>query len=72
MDIIDAANETCEQFLAGEIARARRRMADEDTGARECENCGCVIPVKRRLAVPGCVYCVGCQMEMEELERKHG
>lgn len=31
-----------------------------------CYRCGKVIPEKRRLAMPGTIYCVACAQEREE------
>ena len=60
MDDIDFATVTIEQEIERQIiaVRMKNRMAES---AFECEDCGGRIPQKRRLAVPGCTRCVGCQ-----------
>jgi phage/conjugal plasmid C-4 type zinc finger TraR family protein len=68
VDIIDEANETFEQHLSKCIALARSSLnaklqrRDEIT----CENCGDIIPEKRRRALPGCRTCLPCQEVIEK------
>ncbi|SIQ37851.1 TraR/DksA C4-type zinc finger protein [Aquipseudomonas alcaligenes] len=37
------------------------RVQYQGESALECESCGIDIPEARRLAVPGCRFCVECQ-----------
>ncbi len=56
---------------AAELEIKQRQMALDDhflrnskklvIGAMNCIECDDVIPSARRLAVPGCTYCVNCQ-----------
>lgn len=41
------------------------RVQYHGESAEECESCGEVIPQARRLAVPGCRFCVDCQSRLE-------
>lgn len=63
MDIADNAQAVerliLEQALAG-IGSAAGGESSE-----YCEGCGEPIPEARRQAVPGCRYCIKCQIEME-------
>lgn len=44
---------------------ARSRLPDGE-GLSHCEECGSVIPVARRKAVPGVRLCVNCQSERDK------
>lgn len=46
-------------------AAIARRVRYEGVSLSECEGCGDEIPEARRLAVPGCRFCVICQGRME-------
>ena len=37
------------------------RVQYQGESAEDCESCGTDIPEARRLAVPGCRFCVECQ-----------
>lgn len=37
------------------------RVRYQGESAEDCESCGTDIPEARRLAVPGCRFCVECQ-----------
>ncbi|MBL35927.1 MAG: hypothetical protein CMI10_13625 [Oceanospirillaceae bacterium] len=41
------------------------RVQYQGESAEDCENCGIDIPQARRLAVPGCRFCVDCQAWQE-------
>lgn len=41
------------------------RVVYQGVSATECDSCGDDIPEARRLAVPGCRFCVSCQGLME-------
>ncbi|BAU76146.1 TraR/DksA C4-type zinc finger protein [Metapseudomonas furukawaii] len=41
------------------------RVRYQGESARECDECGDEIPQARRLAVPGCRFCVDCQGLLE-------
>lgn len=38
-----------------------QRVQYQGESAEDCESCGTDIPEARRLAVPGCRFCVECQ-----------
>ena len=63
-DQIDASIEE-----AVELARSRLPDGESST---HCEKCDAVIPVKRRLAVPGVRLCVDCQSEIDDRQRSIG
>ena len=46
-----------------QLARSRLPRGESAT---HCEQCGNVIPEARRSAVPGVVFCVACQSEVEK------
>ena len=77
-DEIDRASENAAFLLEARIKEQRRKalpplrpplIRGEREGSRggaiTCEDCGEVIPEKRRKAVPGCLRCIGCQREFE-------
>lgn len=41
------------------------RVQYQGESAEDCESCGTDIPEARRLAVPGCRFCVDCQGLLE-------
>nr|DAL36052.1 MAG TPA_asm: DnaK suppressor protein [Caudoviricetes sp.] len=49
-----------------DAALAARRPAVFRESAVECEGCGDPIPEARRVAVPGCVFCIDCQSFAEK------
>lgn len=58
MDDADRAQAVIER----EEARWQRRATDTKPESRErCRDCGEPIPEARRVAVPGCQRCAGCQ-----------
>jgi phage/conjugal plasmid C-4 type zinc finger TraR family protein len=62
MDFADEATRASDLHLADCLARIRRM---EGVSAVECDECGEAIPAGRRLAVPGCRFCVACQEALE-------
>jgi len=69
MDEADLGNMFAERYLKGAIARAVRegsvRTGSEPASTGICEDCGAIIPLPRREAVPGCRLCIDCQRERE-------
>lgn len=60
-DLLDLAAEREELERASLIASRHRPAPAHTISATHCEECGGDIPAARRLAVPGCEYCVDCQ-----------
>ncbi|MDP2746178.1 TraR/DksA C4-type zinc finger protein [Pseudomonas sp.] len=55
-----------EQAQADRLQQAiDNRVVYQGESATECDSCGDDIPEARRLAVPGCRFCVHCQGLME-------
>lgn len=64
MDISDKA--TQQEDLAREEALRQIRLPEKPAASyTHCVDCGARIPKRRRLAVPGCTRCVGCQAYQE-------
>jgi phage/conjugal plasmid C-4 type zinc finger TraR family protein len=68
-DDVDRASDREAELLTEALYQQARRaglagktVADS---ASECEDCGDLIPQARRVAVPGCLYCVACQTAHE-------
>ena len=54
--------ELAEQAQAAQLQHTLdNRVRYEGESAEYCDGCGADIPEARRLAVPGCQYCVTCQ-----------
>lgn len=66
MDIADIANDYAERELQ---ERLHGRVQYQGQSQKECDGCGCEIPLLRREAVPGVRMCIDCQ-KVEE--RRHG
>lgn len=69
-DDIDRASAREAELLTEALYQQARRaglagktVADS---AEWCEQCGDGIPLARRVAVPGCLYCVACQTKKEQ------
>jgi phage/conjugal plasmid C-4 type zinc finger TraR family protein len=69
MDVIDQAQHQCELTILDRIRQARIRNRVHEESSAKCEECGKKIPEKRRKAVPGCRFCVPCQLDLENLSR---
>jgi phage/conjugal plasmid C-4 type zinc finger TraR family protein len=70
MDEADLGNMIADKYLKSAIAKtlgANNYMPDRG-GAPDgiCEDCGAIIPLPRREAVPGCRFCIECQREREK------
>lgn len=71
-DDVDRASAREAELLAEALYQQRRRsglfvklgQAGAGSGA-DCAVCGERIPQARRVAVPGCLYCVACQTAQE-------
>ncbi|EBW4028010.1 TraR/DksA family transcriptional regulator [Salmonella enterica subsp. enterica serovar Newport] len=63
MDNIDRASELEAQFTERSLAEHQHRVHHPVpvTAVRNCEDCGCVIPPERLVAIPDAVCCVDCQ-----------
>ncbi|HBX36239.1 MAG TPA: molecular chaperone DnaK [Pseudohongiella sp.] len=73
MDTADHAQTVIEQRLADNL-EAQRRKSQQSAGresATECEECGAPIPELRRLASPGCRYCIACQQALETHQKQY-
>lgn len=46
-------------------AKIDSRVRYQGLSAKDCAECGELIPEARRVAVPGCVLCVDCKQIME-------
>jgi phage/conjugal plasmid C-4 type zinc finger TraR family protein len=70
-DEIDRAQANDEFFRELALKAVERRASSDERGKtderRDCVDCGSLIPAARRRAVPGCVRCVACQNEFEQI-----
>jgi len=55
--------ETDDRERAIAAVKARTPAGESLTHCLECED---LIPEERREALPGCKYCIGCALELEE------
>lgn len=67
-DIADQANDLAQEHL--ERILANRPAQSSIPSAVECVECGCDIPLARRMALPGVQLCISCK-EDEDLKNKH-
>jgi phage/conjugal plasmid C-4 type zinc finger TraR family protein len=68
MDEADLGNMFAEKYLRGEIARAvgaNNHLPAHGANDGVCDDCGEIIPLPRREAVPGCRLCIDCQRDRE-------
>ena len=64
MDRAQAVNEDFQAFALA-AQRQSQNPADYSSTGTLCADCGDEIPEGRRLAMPGCRYCVSCQGQHE-------
>lgn len=57
-----------EAVVQNGIDLARSRIPKGES-ATECQECGNPIPEGRRLAMPGCQYCITCQVQYDKLPK---
>lgn len=62
-DVADLAAEEVEAFTANSLLFAKHQAG---SGCLHCENCGALIPLERRQAMPSARLCVDCQEEAEK------
>lgn len=69
-DFYDRASEQEEMHRDFALQKLSRQMAAESRNvsdsAVECEDCDEPIPRARRVAAPGCRFCVECQKQREQ------
>ena len=63
-----AVQDQIDASVSDEIRRARSRLPRGES-ARECDECGVVIPEARRTAIPGVRLCIACQEESDRNQR---
>jgi phage/conjugal plasmid C-4 type zinc finger TraR family protein len=61
-DFCDEANEITEAHIEKSLAK---RVVYKGVSEEFCLECGTDIPEARRVAIPGCKFCVDCQ-ELKE------
>ena len=68
MDDCDRANDS-NDFHLDLVTKKRPRPGISETGESSeiCTECGDIIPIARREAMPGCTLCIKCQTELEEI-----
>lgn len=64
-DIVDMATAEITAFNSTALVECRRKRQRALKSHRKCANCGAVIPLERRKAVPGVKLCIDCQEEVE-------
>jgi len=64
VDEADLGNESMMTHLDLTLRRCRDDIEDYG-GSEYCIDCGILIPEGRRIAVPGCRRCIGCQIAYE-------
>ena len=64
-DEVDTANDQQARLLSAAIQHVSGALHANGESLAECLECGSPIPEKRRVASPGCEYCVTCAAWME-------
>lgn len=77
MDEGDYGQDYQARLNAEAIAKHQRRaltpalsLGEREEGSGECSWCGEEIPEARRMAVPGCSLCIGCQIMKERFPER--
>jgi phage/conjugal plasmid C-4 type zinc finger TraR family protein len=73
MDEADKAQDEVDQQLTVMLANKEqeRKIKQARPPVEECIDCGDLIPIARRLAMPGCHRCITCK-ENFELQQRRG
>lgn len=64
----DAATEQMQDTLDDAVQRVRSQLPVGES-ARECSECGDLIPEGRRQALPGVQLCISCQEQRDQAGR---
>lgn len=64
-----AVQEQIDATVNDAVARARRKLGAVGASLTHCEECGELIPQRRRELVPGVRLCVACQSEQDATEQ---
>jgi phage/conjugal plasmid C-4 type zinc finger TraR family protein len=65
MDEIDLAQQIAEVYENALMKQRIRKATALPEFRHTCEDCGCVIPARRRQANPGATRCTKCQIQFE-------
>ena len=68
MDEADQAQASTERLLNAGIAACRGTASQGTIISNECIDCEEIIPEARRTAAPGCLRCIECQAEFEDIK----
>ena len=66
-----AVQDQIDDTVLDAVLAARARLPDGE-GAEDCEECGELIPLARRRALPGARTCVACQSRRDSAVRSAG
>ena len=61
-----AVQDQIDDTVKDAVLRARAQLAASSKSATECDDCGVLIPKRRREALPGVRTCVACQTERDK------
>jgi phage/conjugal plasmid C-4 type zinc finger TraR family protein len=64
----EAVQEQIDATVESAVQLAKSRLPDGESSTH-CEECEAPIPEERRKAMPGVRYCVGCQSELEKMQK---
>lgn len=64
-DEIDHVQAHVDQLQADALQQHQRRREPDDNTGICCEDCDEEMPLRRRLAKPGCRRCIDCQEQFE-------
>lgn len=67
-----AVQEQIDDTVNDAVAQARQELEHPGEAATHCDECGELIPERRREAVPGVRLCVTCQSELDESQHAAG
>ena len=62
----DASTEYMSDLVDAQLRLVRSRLSD-GVSSHICHECGDEIPEGRRLAQPGCMFCISCQVSRDKL-----
>jgi phage/conjugal plasmid C-4 type zinc finger TraR family protein len=65
MDEVDYAQMIGEVYETAMLRQRARNITALPEFRHTCEDCGCVIPARRRQANPGATRCIKCQTQFE-------
>lgn len=68
----DAVQDQIEDTVNDAVSRARQALNAAGPSQQYCQECGAIIPARRRELIPGVTLCVACQEQADQSQQDSG